>query len=251
MNTNTSAITKKLVEDLQENMFSHINLKEYVQWPSNNNKKQNINFKSNIDTKLVNPSLDVFQPDQKDGLFWCLYVLTLGFGKYEMLGNQNFIEEKNLKFSYIELIRANKAILKMNKIKPLTELEDDLANKAEITIKTFVALCILMNVNVLIVDKRKYYEFISDENKPINIITKTMKPLKYSLDLNSSQEKIDNYRQNYFKMVNLDSNLKSIASYKTEELLEMCTKLSIDLSVSNLNKKRTKKDLYELIIINF
>ena len=108
-----------------------------------------------------------------------------------------------------------------------------------------------MNINVLIVDKRKYYEFISDESKPINIITKTTKPLKYSLDLNSSQEKIDNYRQNYLKMMNLDSNLKSIASYKTDELLEICTKLSIDMSISNSNKKTTNKDIYELIFTNF
>lgn len=248
-----------LLEDLQEFMFSYDNLEK------NTNKlpvstKQKIHKKSEfflqpvskpIPLSVIKPikRLDVFVPVQKDGLFWCLYVLTLGFGKYDMIGNQHFVEEKRIKFEYIELIRSKKPILKMNKIKPLTELEDDLANKEQIGLKTFISLCILMEINVLVVDKRKYYEFINDDSKIINIITKTEKPLKYSLDLNTSQEKIENYRNNYFKMITLDSNLKSITFYKMEDLLLICEKLGIEMNESN--KKKYKKDLYELIIQNF
>ena len=165
-----------------------------------------------------------------------------------MLGNQHFVEEKKLKFSYIDLIRCKKPLLKMNKIKPLTELEDDLANKEQIGLKTFIALCIIMEINVLVVDKRKYYEFICDDSKTINIINKTDKPTKFSLNLNSSQEKIENYRKNYLKMTSLDSHLKAMSSYKMEELLEMCNNLAIDIQDSN---KKRKKDIYELIILNF
>jgi hypothetical protein len=51
--------------------------------------------------------------------------------------------------------------------------------------------------------------------------------------------------------------LKSVASYKVEELLELCGKLNIDLLQDNKEKgeksqkKRTKKDIYELIVMNF
>ena len=193
--------------------------------------------------------LDIFIPPHKDGLFWCFYVLTLGFGKYDMIGNQHFVEEKRIKFEYVDLIRSNKALLKMHKIKPLCELEDDLANKEQIGLKTFFALCIILRINVLILDKRKYYEYINDEMKIINIITKSEKPLKYSLDLNTSQEKVDYYRNNYYNMKTLDSNLKSITYYKMEDLLKICEKLGLDINDSN--KKKYKKDLYELIIQNF
>ena len=39
-----------------------------------------------------------------------------------------------------------------------------------------------------------------------------------------------------------------MSSYKMEELLEMCNKLAIDIQDSN---KKRKKDIYELIILNF
>ena len=50
-------------------------------------------------------------------------------------------------------------------------------------------------------------------------------------------------------MTNFDVSLKSIASYKVEELLEMCKKL--DINVTNDNKKKSKKDIYELLVQNF
>ena len=235
---NRISTTNQLIEELQENMFSQENLEKY---------EQNKPTLSKVGSKPLKRD-DFFKPNHKDGLFWCLYILTLGFGKYDMLGNQHFVEEKKLKFSYIDLIRCKKPLLKMNKIKPLTELEDDLANKEQIGLKTFIALCIIMEINVLVVDKRKYYEFICDDSKTINIINKTDKPTKFSLNLNSSQEKIENYRKNYLKMTSLDSHLKAMSSYKMEELLEMCNKLAIDIQDSN---KKRKKDIYELIILNF
>ena len=58
-------------------------------------------------------------------------------------------------------------LLKINKIKPLSELEDDLANKSRISIKTFFALCVIEKMNILLVDKRKIYESITNINTNI------------------------------------------------------------------------------------
>jgi hypothetical protein len=51
-------------------------------------------------------------------------------------------------------------------------------------------------------------------------------------------------------MSNFDVSLKSIASYKVEELLEMCKKLDINITNDN-TKKKSKKDIYELLVQNF
>jgi len=248
-----------ILEELHSHIFSFENLEKCIH-TSKPETKSETKIKSDQehehehkDISVVNRKRkEVFEPRQKDGLFWCFYVLYAGFDKYEMIGNQHFVEEKQLKFKLIELIRSKKDVLKMHKIRPLTELEDDLANKHQITLKTFIALCIVANISVFVVDKHKYYESIhvsaDNVNTNVHIIHKsTGEPVKYSMDLLSTPEKINQYRETYYHMTTLDNKLKSITSYKSDELLEICQKLGIDTTST---KKKTKADLYEMIIMN-
>ena len=215
-----------------------------------NNTKKEISPKV---TSVIKPKETLFDPFllHKDSLFWCFYVLFFGHEKYEMIGNQHFVEEKKIKFEYIEIIRKKKDILKMHKIKPLSELEDDLANKDAISVKTFIALCIIANVNVLLVDNHKYYETINNDNSPIYIIQQYSKPLKFVMDLESPIDKIEYYRNHFFKLPTFDWTVKSITSYKTDELKVLCEKLGIEPCKTEPNKKLTKKDLYEQILLHF
>jgi hypothetical protein len=153
-----------------------------------NKDKENIDFGiiKEYATKEVKPVLEnntknkkyekqkMYKPKQKESLFWCFYILKNGFSNYEMeINNKYFVVEKNEKFKYIDLIRKNKELLKLHKIKPLTQLEDDLANKDKISPKTFFALCLLENMNVLLLDKRKVYELLStdiDDMHPIHVV---------------------------------------------------------------------------------
>jgi hypothetical protein len=201
----------------------------------------------------------MYRPRQKDSLFWCFYILKNGFSNYEMeINNKYFVVEKNEKFKYIDLIRKNKDLLKLHKIKPLTQLEDDLANKDKISPKTFFALCLLENMNVLLVDKRKVYELLStdiDDTHPIHVVH--MKNEKYdnSIELDVTEETIKKYRENYYKLTNFDTTLKAIGSYKLEELIDLCKKLNIDIEEYKNNKlskqKLSKKDIYELLVMTY
>jgi hypothetical protein len=174
------------------------------------------------------------------------------------INNQYFVVEKNEKFKYIDLLRKNKDILKIHKIKPLTELEDDLANKDKISIKTFFALCILENINVLLVNKRKVYELLCcdpDEKHPINIVHRNSELYEHSIELDVTEEIIKKYRETYYKMSSFDATLKSMGSYKLEELTDLCKKLDINIDECNKkkegNKKITKKDIYELLVLKY
>jgi hypothetical protein len=199
----------------------------------------------------------MYKPKQKDSLFWCFYILKNGFFNYEMeINNQYFVVEKNEKFKYIEVLRKNKDILKIHKIKPLTELEDDLANKDKISIKTFVALCIFENINILLVNNRKIYEFLFDEKNPIHIVHRNNKTYEHSIELDTTNEIIQKYRDTYYKMNNFDTTLKSMASYKLDELIELCNKLNINIEEykdchEKGKKKMTKKDIYNLLVLNY
>ena len=198
-----------------------------------------------------------YKPKQKDSLFWCFYILKYGYSNYEMeINNQYFTVEKREKFKYIEMLRNNKDLLKIHKIKPFTELEDDLANKDKISVKTFFALCILENINVLLVDKRKIFELTCidiDDKHQVNVIHRNRKNYEHHIELNVTDTILMNYRETYYKSNTLDASIKSISSYKFDELVELCKKLNIDISSSKEEgkNKMTKKDIYEILVLNY
>jgi hypothetical protein len=238
-----NSVINALLNDLSEHTFSLQNLTKISEKLEYSNKKKNIQKKNET---YFDPFLT-----QKDSLFWCFYVLFFGFDKYEMLGNQHFVEEKKIKFQYIDIFRSKKDILKMYKIKPLSEIEDELANKEVIGIKSFVALCIVANLNVMIINKHKYYEIKMNDTEKITIIYQYSQPLKFVMDLESTEEKLNNYRNTFFKLDNLNYKLKSINSYKIEELIVLRDKLGIKLNDDISNKKLTKKSLYDEIFLHF
>ena len=217
--------------------------------------------------KIIKEKETIYRPRQKDSLFWCFYILKNGFSNYEMeINNQYFVIEKTEKFKYIELIRKNKDILKIHKIKPLTELEDDLANKDKISVKTFFSLCVLEDINVLLVDKRKIFEITCidiDDKHPVNIIHRNSKTYEHHIELDVTSIMVQQYRDTYYTMSSFDATLKSMGSYKLDELTDLCKKLNINIDsnekisnekISNEkpNKKKIgKKDIYELLVLHY
>jgi hypothetical protein len=265
-----------VVEGLQDYMFTRPNIERYtknilktlISSDQNQTKyvakeitiRPNTNIKSNSRITTDNLNLNFYKPLKKDSLFWCFFILKYGFGKYEMdIGSQHFIIEKTEKYNNIELLRTkeNKNLLKINKIKVLSDLEDDLANKERISIKTFFALCIIEKINILLVDGRKIYQSINNDNPLINVIHRNNKTYEHHIELNVSNDAINNYRQNYYNVSGFDGVLKSMSAYKVDELIEICKQLNINtdintaLSNKSNPKKLTKKDLYELIVQNF
>jgi hypothetical protein len=248
-------LNTEFIDKIQNCMLSSKNLSKFTKYQNSNENNQDIkkNNNNNNNNNIYKKKQETFCSHFKDTLFWCLYVIKMGIDKYDMIENQQFVIEKEMKFKYIELLRSNKILLKTHKIKPLYELEDDLANQVQIGLKTFVALCIIEKINIIILDKKKIFEYISNNEEKIHIITKTEQPLKYTLDLNSinnTDEKVQTLRSSYFQLQNIDSSLKSMAIYKLEELIEIANKFGIDIKNEN-NKKKTKKEIYEQLILQF
>jgi hypothetical protein len=175
------------------------------------------------------------------------------------IGSQHFLVEKTEKYANIDLLRTkqNKDLLKINKIKPLSDLEDDLANKERISIKTFFALCVIEKMNILLVDNRKIYQSINNDSLIINVIHRNSKTYEHHIELNVSNETISEFREKYYNVSGFDKALKSMAAYKVDELHDICKQLNINIldnmkeTVNAKPKKLTKKDIYELIVQNF
>ena len=205
---------------------------------------------------LALPIVDnTFHPKEKDALFWCYYIIKNGYGAYVYPNTTSYINEKNEKFKCIQLLRDNKDLLKTKKIKNLKEdVEDDLANKDRIGMKTFIALCIVSKINIVYIHKRKCFEHMHNDEDPVHVVHSSN---EYCGELNISKEQLNTYRTTLFKWESVDKPLKAVSSYKSEELLDLCIKLVFDNDSSATNatnkqnlKKKTKKELYELLVQN-
>ena len=107
------------------------------------------------------------------------------------------------------------------------------------------------------IDKRKLYESITTDDPKIHIVHRNSETYEHHIELDVLPENINTYRELYYKMPSFDVSLKAITSYKLEELLELCKKFNITNDKLNGDsdnksiKKVTKKDIYELLVLNF
>jgi hypothetical protein len=100
------------------------------------------------------------------------------------------------------------------------------------------------------------YEILITDDPKIHVIHRNSVSYEHHIELDISVDAINVYRETYYKMSTFDVSLKSMASYKVEELLDLCKKLDIVLSNENQEekekkKKLGKKDIYELLVQHF
>jgi hypothetical protein len=197
-----------------------------------------------------------FYPKEKDQLFWCYFIIKNGIDKYEYPNATSFVNEKTEKFKCIDILRNNKQQLKVKKIKNVKEdVEDDLANRQCIGMKTFIALCIAQNINIMYIHKRKCFEIVFDEDAETHVVhcinnnSSNATDFKYCYEPVVSQEQLNKYRTEYFSWESVEKPLKAISAYKLEDLVELSKKMGLD-EEAFCKIKRTKKDYYEWLIMN-
>jgi virulence-associated protein VapD len=82
------------------------------------------------------------------------------------------------------------------------------------------------------------------------IQNKTKYIKKYGYEIGTT-EKVNKIKNTHFRLETINKPVKSISAYKVNELIEICQKLSIDIYNNVTGKQKTKKELYELIILYF
>jgi hypothetical protein len=97
---------------------------------------------------------------------------------------------------------------------------------------------------------------MNDSNK-IYIIKYLSDKDQYGFE-ETNKENIQDLRDKYYKVDNMTKPIKSMSSYKTQDLIDICKKLGIETTVKNDDgnenksiKNKNKKDLYEAIIKYF
>ncbi len=188
--------------------------------------------------------LTITVPQENDTLFWSFYSLVYGntAKAYEFLHN-TCETEQDTRFSFIDVIRSNKDIIKPLKISR-AGVEENIIHDKSLSIKSVVALShALRCMNLLYVCGRTYHEVMLDESLPFHIIQKHRDKDKYGYCVNVPHNKINNIRDNLWHMENMDKPIKSISSYKADDLRSMCTQLQINIT----DEKCTKQVMYDRI----
>ncbi len=251
MNTNS-----EIINELQDFMFNEENIKSYLSIRNEyNSEKQNKltenNKKQNI--KLLEKKQTMYFPGQQDSLFWCYYIITNGDTKYEMLQNKNFLLAKQMKIELVNKIRKNKDVVKMYKFDTLSGIESNLANDNTINSKTFCTLCAIENINIIYIRKNTYFELLTNDSEDVYVIkeveAQSKYVFKYGFEL-INKEKVNDVVSNLYKIENINKPIKCESSYKVQDLIDISSKLGIELN-NNDGKKKTKKEMYELIIQYF
>lgn len=206
-------------------------------------------------------------PRHKDKLFWCFYIIYKGEHEYQQHMADNFITEKNFKIETAEKLKTMKDKFKQAKIR-ISEIEDELMNKPQITLKGLQALCIFYGVSIIYEFNQKYSEYLYnvEDEDAIEIITLKSKEKgnstisEYALKMFESSELNDgledkekrknyikNIRDTYWHIENADKPLKVPSAYTIKELQAIGEKLNLSLK-TDLGKNKTKAVLYEDIL---
>ena len=118
----------------------------------------------------------------------------------------------------------------------------------------------LNNLNVIVIKDNNtytYFNYKNLEDTAINLNNYYAIKLNYNnsssisknftISMEVSDNDIQEVLNKFYFVQDLDNPIKSISSYKANELSEIATKLNINI-YSNNSKIKTKKELYENII---
>ena len=202
----------------------------------------------------VTPALEKnetsFTPFQKDKLFWCFYVLHNGFTEYEMHHTGHYALEKAFKISSVEKLRTMKAQIKELKLK-INEVEDELVNKEQITIKGLHVLCLVHKVSITYIYGKQYCEFLYGDT--VKGIIQRNEKKEHSLLYEDTI--LETIKHTHWFIENVQKPLKAPSAYTVKELQDICEKLDIILTFKQktaigqiVEKHKLKKELYEDIL---
>ena len=245
--------------ELQDYMFFKETIDDALKYVSACPKSDKTNVEAlNINNALVVNNYSFYKPHQKDSLFWCFYILAHGASAYEMIGNKHFTVEKNEKIKLVELVRDKKALLKQHKITPLSSVENDLTNGETISISTFFAICIASNIELLYINKENntYFTLFEETRalgEPINVLYKSEISHRFECDGHGDASLISSTENTHLKLYSINKSIQPISAYKSQELLEICKKMGIDVCAekgrteSAQGKTQNKQRLYNAL----
>lgn len=220
--------------------------KNLVQYTRSKLKVKYTDKDKDVKKRVIRYNKNYFVPAHSDKLFWIFFIMKYGFEEYELLGSNIFEKEKSHKIELIQHLKAkNKMLRDTYKFKRLDICESDLLNEEKITFKTFHALCMIHSLNILYINNRTYCKLLCDNDEDdidsLNIIHKVGDD--YMFEYMPRIEVTTNYIHSKYEIENYEKPIKSIGSYKLNDLKNM----AISMKFPNNVLEMKKAEIYEKI----
>jgi len=208
-------------------------------------------------------TINLYQPNKQDTLFWCLYIIKYGYNEYLQIEHNYGVKELEEKQCISNFIKENKDRVKNTNYKltnvAIQEIYSELLTvQKETSLLCLIVIIVYYNINILIINEQTkcMLEFwcnkekipniniSSDENDALNYVLYKTENGKYKLQYeNIGSFQINDLKEKYVVLESYNKYLKAISNYKVEELEVMAKKFG----VLDETKKYKKAELYELV----
>ena len=200
-------------------------------------------------------NINCYRPTQINSLFWCVFIAVHGYEEYIKVNHNYGAKELEIKQEISTALNTNKHLFKdsnykLSQIKIKEIISDFLTTVKETNMNCLIALTIHFQINLFIVHPNSQFMIKlgnhSSNESPTYVIFKDTYD-KYSIQLDALTEvDIENLYTKYFYIENYLKPIKSIATYKVDELIIIAKKINI----YDNKQKYKKQELYN-IVFNF
>lgn len=236
------ALTDNVVEQQQQQLVNEIKDCQPIQEVIPLQLEEKIKILTIVENKPLSPI-------QKDTLFWCIYIAAFGYNDYIQIGRNYGVKELEIKQKIGEFIKSNPEKLKNTNYKitkaTIQEIMSDfLTSQKDTNMNCLIAMTVYFNINIILINKEKQImlEFISntDVNELPTYVLNKDSYNKYTINEEPvTTEMIASLKQTNICLENYIKPLRSISTYKIDELNQLAERLEIE--------KHQKPKMYELI----
>jgi hypothetical protein len=231
-----------------------VEVKQNMDNIENKSSISNANVNKDIPNGLqpaTNDENNLISPRQQDSLFWCIYIAMHAYDEFLMIRNKHNAIEMEWKQQLSSMItgcptkikQSNHKITKAN-IQEI--LSDFMTSPCKTNMLCVIAISVYHNIHFVVMNSTNNMrmEFTTDNNEANTYVISKNDRNHYSIcDEPVTAEKLLAIRSNSFLIENNEKPLKSVGSYKIDNLIEYATLFG----VYNENEKYKKTELYKLV----
>ena len=188
---------------------------------------------------------DIYYPEKKDTLFWCLYIAKNGLDAYNAITQGYSNIEMQEKQQIMESIKKQPSQLKNTNVKitnvAIQEIMSDIVTNATLNVSTLIAMAVFYKTRIILTKENKFYINIcpTDEYENTIILHKNARG-DYGIDTCVSTVKIQQIEGDQLRLHRHDRPLDAISNFSVEELKKLSVRLHIDQTI-----KYKKSELYQ------
>lgn len=223
---------------ITKDFFEEFNRTSYVE--DGESKSDKTKGKQTHDNIKPKPIQQQKHENTYKSLFWTLYAVIENEHQVSMIENHEFKVKNDFSMKFVEEIKQNKGFLKQHKLR-FHEIEASILYDKDINISTLKAIALFKKMNLFFIWNNRYYIFESNEDDPFDVIIREREKYRFERQCMKCHimEKMVN---NKLYMEDVRTQLKSMSSYKLDDLKIIAKTLGIDTQT-----KKTKQVLYEEI----